>query len=74
LAPVVDEPVRERSPLARGQERLEVTLDLVGIVVGRETEAAGKTADVRVDEDRRLAKCRAKDDVGGLPPDPGKGG
>ena len=65
--------MRELRPLGGRQQRLEIALDLVRVVVHREAETVREAANVRVDEDRRLAECGSEHDVGGLAADAGKG-
>jgi hypothetical protein len=55
-----------------GDDFVELGLDLVDILGGRETGAVADAKDVRVDRERLLAPRGVEHDIGGLAADPGK--
>src|SRR5207244_3901947 len=68
-----DEEVREQRPMVPGEERHQVLLDLLRVVVPGEPEQAAQAADVGIHRDPLVdAIDVAQDDVRGLAPDTGQ--
>ena len=68
-----DEHVRRHNPAIRRQGRAELGLHLLGRRSLRDAEPVGDAEDMAVDREAGHAERMAKDDVGRLAPDAGKG-
>jgi len=58
--------VRKDAPVLARDDALEVALDLHGIVLTRQPQALGESADVRVDDDSLCIAELGGDDVRGF--------
>ena len=70
-SPVQDESEVERFPFGRGDQSVELVLDLDRVVELREAETLAQPQDVRVDRETGQTECGTADDVARLAPYPG---